>query len=426
MVDLLNLIYPYLSQEDTITIDILKTEALNNALNATNKESLQPNACKEVAQSLLGENLVELASFSFDGEDARKIVINSKYDDYEFQVRYSLDGGSTWKTTLEHKIELTKEEIASVNAENDIRVQISGSNEVYIIDILNGENISNNLLNGNDDENRFIGKIENLEYSLDEGINWTDYSSDVEFIGDKTVQVRYKAHGRYLRGEATEFKFTDIADVTTTYIPVKYINFVSAAESQDGQLAPNMIDASPFTTWHTKFGKIAEDKAYVIVFDKERVLSQISYDPSGGANGRIKNVEVYVSLDGKNWTLSGGATNWANNKERKILKLNEPTKAKYVKILATATYSNGMEEENKYVSGVRFNYYEDVTKTVKLGNINNDEVIDILDLSILNKYLLGLTNIEGIVSKMAADLNEDGEIDILDLSMLNKIIIGAE
>lgn len=108
MVDLLNLIYPYLSQEDTITIDILKTEALNNALNATNKESLQPNACKEVAQSLLGENLVELASFSFDGEDARKIVINSKYDDYEFQVRYSLDGGSTWKTTLEHKIELTK------------------------------------------------------------------------------------------------------------------------------------------------------------------------------------------------------------------------------------------------------------------------------------------------------------------------------
>ena len=134
MVDLLNLIYPYLSQEDTITIDILKTEALNNALNATNKESLQPNACKEVAQSLLGENLVELASFSFDGEDARKIVINSKYDDYEFQVRYSLDGGSTWKTTLEHKIELTKEEIASINAENDIRVQISGSNEVYIID----------------------------------------------------------------------------------------------------------------------------------------------------------------------------------------------------------------------------------------------------------------------------------------------------
>lgn len=426
MVDLLNLIYPYLSQEDTITIDILKTEALNNALNATNKESLQPNACKEVAQSLLGENLVELASFSFDGEDARKIVINSKYDDYEFQVRYSLDGGSTWKTTLEHKIELTKEEIASINAENDIRVQISGSNEVYIIDILNGENISNELLDGNDDENRFIGKIENLEYSLDGGITWTDYSSDIEFTGDKVVQVRYKAHGIYLEGEAMEFKFTDIPDITTTYIPVKYINFVSAAESQDDQPATNMIDASPFTTWHTKFGKVAKDKAYVTVFDKERVLSQIAYDPSGGANGRIKDVEVYVSLDGKNWTLSGKATNWSNNKERKILKLSEPKKAKYVKILATATYSNGMEEENKYVSGVRFNYYEDVTKTIKLGNINNDEVIDILDLSILNKYLLGLTNIEGIVSKMAADLNEDGEIDILDLSMLNKIIIDAK
>ena len=132
-------------------------------------------------------------SFSFDGEDARKIVINSKYDDYEFQVRYSLDGGSAWKTTLEHKIELTKEEIASINAKMTFVCKYLVLTEVYIIDILNGENISNELLDGNDDENRFIGKIENLEYSLDGGITWTDYSSDIEFTGDKVVQVRYKA-----------------------------------------------------------------------------------------------------------------------------------------------------------------------------------------------------------------------------------------
>ena len=72
----------------------------------SDKEVLQSGACREIASELLGSSKVDLASFSFDGENAGKIVMNSKYDDYNFQVKYSLDGGNTWETTLDHQISL--------------------------------------------------------------------------------------------------------------------------------------------------------------------------------------------------------------------------------------------------------------------------------------------------------------------------------
>ena len=78
MTDLLRVINPYLNREDTIEVDILKTEALNKALNATDDEVLQSGACREIARELLGSDKVDLASFSFDGENAGMIVMNSK------------------------------------------------------------------------------------------------------------------------------------------------------------------------------------------------------------------------------------------------------------------------------------------------------------------------------------------------------------
>ena len=50
----------------------------------------------------------------------------------------------------------------------------------------------------------------------------------------------------------------------------------------------------------------------------------------------------------------------ANNTDRKEISLDESLPAKFVKIEATETYGNA-EGPNKYVSGTRFNYYEDTT-----------------------------------------------------------------
>ena len=116
-----------------------------------------------------------------------------------------------------------------ITVENDIKVKISGSNEVFTIDILTGENISSNTLTINDEEDIFVGKIGNLEYSIDGGKNWLDYNKDIYFEGAQTVTVRYKAHGVYLNGESVEFTFTqDTNPETNKYISIKNISFVSS------------------------------------------------------------------------------------------------------------------------------------------------------------------------------------------------------
>lgn len=561
MVDLLKLVEPNLNKNDTLEIDMLKTEALKKATKATKNESLQPEACKEIADALLGENKVDLASFSFDGENAKEIIINSKYDNYDFQVQYSLDGGQTWIATLEHKIKLTQKQIEKINAENDIKVKISGSSQIFTIDITTGESILDNSLIMNDDEDTFVGKINNLEYSLDNGITWKDYSSTKRFTESQKVKARYKAHGTTLSGEIREYNFTKNVDNTLKYINVENINFISAGKSQGGFAPENMLDGSVFTSWHTKYGEIAQDKSYIISFNKAKYLSQISYDPAG-LNGRIKSAKLYVSLDGIEWKLVSEITNLANDENRKTITLKESVPARYVKIEATETYGNH-EGPNKYVSGKRFNYYEDTTKkfsepeieysknkltnqnvvaTIKIpygykaigstsytfnnngkhefkykdingeektlianvtwidkelptaqveyditsqtqftvkatlkniskenvtiidgsggtyifskngeyvfkikdeagnigeviakvtwieeqqevkGDINGDGVLDILDLSMLNKHLIGKKIIDDAQSLIAADINKDGVVDIVDLSILNKEI----
>lgn len=243
MVDLLKVIAPYLNNNDTVEVDMLKTEALYKATKATSQESLQPNACKELANTLIGENKVDLASFSFDGDNAGKIILNSKYDDYEFQVQYSLDGGENWKATLEHQISLTSEEINSITAENDIKVKISGSNEVFTIDILEGENISKSTLDINDDEDRFMGKTNNLQYSLDGGNTWLDYTSETTFEGTMKVKVRYKAHGVYLAGGPSRS-----ASRTMMTAQTRTHRFSWLRMALSGACIPPSSDASPART----------------------------------------------------------------------------------------------------------------------------------------------------------------------------------
>ena len=386
MTDLLRVINPYLNREDTLEVDMLKTEALNKALNATDDEVLQSGACREIARALLGSDKVDLASFSFDGENAGMIVMNSKYDDYNFQVQYSLDGGNTWETSLEHKIVLSKKQIESITADNDIQVKISGSNQIFTIDILKGENISSKTLAMNDDEDSFVGKIEFLEYSIDNGKTWKAFDSDTRITGNQKVLARYRAHGVYLSGDSTEYNFTENNDKEKKYVYVKDISYVSSGSSQSGYAAKNMIDASPFTTWHTTWGQVAKDKTYVVSFNEVKYLSQITYDPADGVNGRIKSAKVYVSLDGQEWTLAGEKTNMANNTARKELVLDESLPAKFVKIEATETYGNN-EGPNKYVSGRRFNYYEDTTKIYKgpsieysVTSLTNKDVVATLQL----------------------------------------------
>lgn len=57
-------------------------------------------------------------------------------------------------------------------------------------------------------------------------------------------------------------------------------------------------------------------------------------------------------------------------------------------------------------------------KALIYGDINGDGIIDILDLTILQLYLMNKTKLNADSFKLAADINRDGKTDILDLTIL--------
>lgn len=71
-------------------------------------------------------------------KNAGNIVINSKYDNSEIRVRYSLDGGNSWSQTSEHTISLSKDELNSINDTDDIIVGLVETNDKSVILILLG------------------------------------------------------------------------------------------------------------------------------------------------------------------------------------------------------------------------------------------------------------------------------------------------
>ena len=66
--------------------------------------------------------------------------------------------------------------------------------------------------------------------------------------------------------------------------------------------------------------------------------------------------------------------------------------------------------------------YDSLTTDPAKGDLNDDELVDVTDLSLLIDRVLGKNNID--FNK--ADLSEDGNIDVTDVSMLINIVLGTE
>lgn len=366
LVDILNLIKNNITEPSHIVqFDLLKTNALNKAAKATSAESIQSNHCRTMANSLLGKNSVPLASFSFDGENAKKIVINSKYDDSEIRVRYSLDGKNNWKETNDHIINLSEEEIASINENNDIVVGLVGTEDTYTIDIKKQASTNNNSLYKNDLENRLIGKTNNLEISLDDGKTWQDYTSEMRIEGYKVTKVRYKANGTYLQSDIGQYTFNEDTDTPTRkYVSIDNLTLAGYSSQQStstSHAAKNSIDGTANTSWHTLFNATNDKKFITVKLNDIKYITSVEYVPAG-VNGRLKNAEIYTSFDGETWVKSGSVSNLANNGDTKTINLDKPTATKYIKVVATGTYGNYSEETNKYFSGKMLNFFEDSTK----------------------------------------------------------------
>ena len=58
----------------------------------------------------------------------------------------------------------------------------------------------------------------------------------------------------------------------------------------------------------------------------------------------------------------------------------------------------------------------------KLGDVNDDDIIDVKDLVLVRKYMVGLDVPD--FNALAADINGDGKVNAVDLTLLRKYLAG--
>ena len=383
MYHLTNLIKPKMvSVENSYRFTLLQTRILNEAKVTPNNTAdsytvYQPSLTRLEANHILGSLDTSIASFSFDGNDANKIVLSSRFDGNGVRWDYCIDGNPQgglehWHEVAfdgseEHKLLLTPEEIASITAENDIYIHIVGVNyseeNLYKIDIQESAGLPRTLY-ANDLENRLIAAIPAMQWKLNEQDEWTSYSEqEPDLTGNKTVIVRVGATGTYLAStNSTTYNFTeDNQPDTRKYIPVSHlsINAVSSEATAQGRHARNAIDANPNTNWHSAWDGSDRNKFIVIQLDEPKNLTSLEYLPLAGGNGKIESAQILTSMDGENWTEVVPGTDWryANTNDVSIKSVDfEPTKAKYIKIVGKKTQS--ASASNSFMVAAMFNLYE--------------------------------------------------------------------
>ncbi len=376
---------------------LLETSLLNEGKNLKDDtvkdpktyKVLQPSITRTVANFLLGQTDTTLASFSFDGMNAGKIMLSSRFDgsgvrwDYNLSGKDSIKDLSSWnEVTSENEKKLTKREIESITADNDIYVHIVGTDysddNVYKIDI-QGQSLPTNLYK-NDLENRIIGVDLNTQWRYSTNDDWTSYSVESpNLAGNKSVQIRQAPQGTMLASPASEmYKFTeDDSTETRKYISVSNLSIKGYPENKDNEgyssqsvdgarpfYAPNAIDGTPYTMWHTDFryNVITQGiKPYIVVeLNSPRYISALEFiqrkykdnDPD-----YIKNATIYVSMDGENWTKEIKTDNYEKDVKLRSIDLAESVQAKYVKI--------ELETYDMFASIAMLNLYEDTTKVDK-------------------------------------------------------------
>lgn len=361
--DLIKVIRPYLEGADRIEIDGLEREVLTRACSYTsNDEADHAEPTRVHAIQLLNQAQDPPMAFSFDGENAGKLVRNSNYEN---AYKYSLDNGETWVADFktEPTTTLTAEEIASITPEKDILIKFMGLESIiYTIDITKGT-LPNNLYN-NDLENRIICANETLEWRLNDTDAWTSYkTAEPDLTGDKTVEIRKIATGTAISSDSRRYTFTaDNQPDTRKYIPlsrIKLHTFSSEATGggQNGHIA-NALDGNINTRWHSNYSGGDSERFISIELDKTTFISAVEYVPAGSGNGCVSAGKVFISLDGTNWTEVETFSGWGNNANIKTVNFSKSKEAKYVKFQATSNYGDG----RTFIAAKMFNFYEDITK----------------------------------------------------------------
>ena len=364
-----------------VALDAIRMDALQKATQVTKEETVNRDACVSIAHALMGRSDGAVALFSYDGEHGGKIRLGEHLRGGGVAWKYSLDGGSSWTqlTAGETEVQLTGDQLESITAENDIKIQLIGANVVNSIDISKRE-LGRIMIEGNDRANRIYfqdGKVvEGLQMRVDGG-SWEPFDIGRTYKGNRTVEVRRPATGMSAASEAVTFSFT-AGERDASFVPYEEMAVNSYSSSRDGAaMANRVIDGyyGPGNEFWITNAESGPDAWIVIDLGHEREISSLTYWRPGnaGTNGvpRWDRMAVTVSAApdtglpagtpvdggqftvvesyGKNGTSSAAMPDWNKGpRSCDFTFANGPVRGRYFKIHLT----------DIYFSATLFDFYE--------------------------------------------------------------------
>ena len=130
------------------------------------------------------------------------------------------------------------------------------------------------------------------------------------------------------------------------------IAFASSQEPDEGD-ASYLVDGDPSTIWHTMYSITLAKYPHWVDFDagKQKVIKGFSYlaRQDGSLNGCIKDYEIYVSNDNKNWGEPVAKGSFEKTAKLQKVMFGKPIKARYVRLRALNEQSG-----QDYASGAEF------------------------------------------------------------------------
>lgn len=130
------------------------------------------------------------------------------------------------------------------------------------------------------------------------------------------------------------------------------IAFASSQEPDEGD-ASYLVDGDPSTIWHTMYSITLAKYPHWVDFDagKQKVIKGFTYlaRQDGSLNGCIKDYEIYVSNDNKNWGEPVAKGSFEKTAKLQKVMFGKPIKARYVRLRALNEQSG-----QDYASGAEF------------------------------------------------------------------------
>ena len=130
------------------------------------------------------------------------------------------------------------------------------------------------------------------------------------------------------------------------------IAFASSQEPDEGD-ASYLVDGDPSTIWHTMYSITLAKYPHWVDFDagKQKVIKGFTYlaRQDGSLNGCIKDYEIYVSNDNKNWSEPVAKGSFEKTAKLQKVMFGKPVKARYVRFRALNEQSG-----QDYASGAEF------------------------------------------------------------------------